>query len=285
MKVLFTGGSGFIGRNVIPILREKYEIIVPTRSELNLLDTKEVEKYVTNGKFDIIIHSANPNPSKNENDKINKMFYDSLKCFMNFFRVRKYFGRMYVLGSGAEFDKRDNIINIKEEEIERSIPEDDYGFAKYIINTIISQSNNIFNLRVFACYGPTDAESKFITHVIQSVLDNRIITIRQDCRFDYMHVFDLAKILDYFIEHEPKYKDYNLSSGETYLLSEIANIVKDEMKSELDIKILSSGLNNEYTASNERLINECKIDFIKLREGIRKQIVSEKEKNCEKKNS
>ena len=100
-----------------------------------------------------------------------------------------------------------------------------------------------------------------------------------------MHVFDLAKILDYFIEHEPKYKDYNLSSGETYLLSEIANIVKDEMKSELDIKILSSGLNNEYTASNERLINECKIDFIKLREGIRKQIVSEKEKNCEKKNS
>ena len=33
MKVLFTGGSGFIGRNVIPILREKYEVIAPTRSK------------------------------------------------------------------------------------------------------------------------------------------------------------------------------------------------------------------------------------------------------------
>ena len=64
MKVLFTGGSGFIGRNVIPILREKYEVITPTRSELNLLDTNEVEKYIVNGKFDVIIHSANPNPSK-----------------------------------------------------------------------------------------------------------------------------------------------------------------------------------------------------------------------------
>ena len=100
-----------------------------------------------------------------------------------------------------------------------------------------------------------------------------------------MHVFDLAKILDYFIEHIPKYKDYNLCSGETYLLSEIADMVKEEMKSNLEIKILSSGLNNEYTASNERLLNECKIDFIKLKEGIKKQIVSEKEKNCEKKNS
>lgn len=285
MKVLFTGGSGFVGRNVIPYLRKKYEIIAPTRRELNLLDTEEVEKYIKAGNFDVIIHSANPNPSKNDNDKLDKMIHDSEKCFMNFYRMKDYYKKMYVIGSGAEFDKREHMYNIMEDEFDRSIPEDDYGFAKYIINTIIGKSENIYNLRLFACYGPTDADSKFITHVINSILENKVITIRQECRFDYLHVSDLAKILEYFIQATPKYHDYNISSGKSYLLSEIADMVRSEMKSDMEIKILSPGLNKEYTASNKRLLDEFKIDFLDLREGIKIQIASEKEIRNEKKNS
>lgn len=285
MKVLFTGGSGFVGRNVIPYLKEKYEIIAPTRKELNLLDTKEVEKFVKNGNFDVIIHSANPNPSKNIKDEVDKMIHDSIKCFMNFYRLKDYYNKMYVIGSGAELDKRNDMCNITENEFDRSIPQDDYGFAKYVINTIISKSENIYNLRLFACYGPTDADSKFITHVINSILENKEITIRQECRFDYLHVSDLARILEYFIEATPKYHDYNISSGKSYLLSEIADMVKKEMKSDMNIKILSPGLNKEYTASNKRLLDEFKINFLDLKEGIKIQIASEKEIRNEKKNS
>ena len=38
-----TGGTGFIGRNVLPILSEQkgYEIVAPTRKELNLKDEFE----------------------------------------------------------------------------------------------------------------------------------------------------------------------------------------------------------------------------------------------------
>ena len=39
------------------------------------------------GNFDVIIHSANPNPSKNNKDKLDKMIHDSEICFMNFYRI------------------------------------------------------------------------------------------------------------------------------------------------------------------------------------------------------
>ena len=69
------------------------------------------------------------------------------------------------------------------------------------------------------------------------------------------------------------------------MLSEIADMVRTEMKSDMEIKILSPGLNKEYTASNKRLLDEFKIDFLDLKEGIKIQIASEKEIRNEKKNS
>ena len=50
-KVLFTGGTGFIGRNLLPELKKKYDVNAPTRQELNLKDSEQVKTYLENGKF------------------------------------------------------------------------------------------------------------------------------------------------------------------------------------------------------------------------------------------
>ena len=44
-KILFTGGTGFLGRNLIPLLSKKYHIFAPGRKELNLTDIKTLESY------------------------------------------------------------------------------------------------------------------------------------------------------------------------------------------------------------------------------------------------
>ena len=184
-KVLLTGGSGFVGKNIIPILEKKYQIVAPTRKELDLKDTSAVKEYVQEGKFDVILHSANPNPVKSAKfDKDYKMFEDSLRIFMNFYKVSHLCRKLLYLGSGAEFDKTLDMHRIKEEDIFRSLPQDIYGCTKYIINELASHSRNIYNLRLFACYGPFDHESKFITHCIRCCLKNEPITIRQNCYFD-----------------------------------------------------------------------------------------------------
>lgn len=278
--VLLTGGSGFVGRNVSPILDKTSNLLVPSRAELNLLDADALSRYVDEHDVDVIVHSANPNPVKNPRDDGDRdMFAASIRSFMNVFRLRNSCPRLLYLGSGAEFDKRRDLHRIKEEEVAGSIPIDAYGEAKYVINSIAQNSDNVTNLRLFACYGPYDHDSKFITHCIRSVLLGRDITIRQDCRFDYLHVYDLAKVIDYFIHNEPQYRDYNVASGSSKLLSEIAQMVLDIMESDLQIQILNPGMNKEYTASVERLDQETGLptEFMSLSEGIALQVSFEKE--------
>lgn len=277
-KIMMTGSTGFIGKNIFPILNKSFDIVAPKRQEIDLKDEKATHKYLVDNKFDIILHCANPNPVKNQADSQSTMFEDSLRMFMNLYNAKDLYNKMFFLGSGAEYDKSLDIKLVKEEDCFRSIPKEQYGLSKYIENTIAYKSSKIFNLRVFACYGPYDHSSKFITHCINCCLSNQDITIRQDCYFDYLHVFDLANMIAWHLNNNQMYNDYNLSSGQRVLLSSIAEEVKEQMGADVEIKILNEGLNKEYTASNKRFTNESGIyPAISLKDGISKQINWEKE--------
>lgn len=278
-KVLLTGGSGFIGRNILPVLQKNYCVSAPTRSELDLRDTQAVYDYVKHGAFDAILHSANPNPVKNSTCDMNEnMMEDCMRIYMNFYRARQYCGKLIYLGSGAEFGKHEEISLVSEESIGIRLPKDVYGFSKYIMNELARASDNVYNMRIFACYGPTDYKTKFITHAIHCCLQDKPITIRQNCIFDYLHVSDLGKIACWFIDNQPLYHDYNVSTANRISLREIANIVCEKMGSKHPVQILTEGWNKEYTACNSRLINEMGgYNFISLESGIEKQIQYEKE--------
>jgi UDP-glucose 4-epimerase len=273
MKVLLTGKTGFVGKNILYRLQQKYNVVAPSRQELDVKDSEAVRDFLKQGAFDVVLHLANPNPVKNSLDDLKNMFYDSLKIFMNFYENQNLYYKMIYLGSGAEFDKRRDIAYFKEEVSNKSIPVDEYGFGKYVMNQLAIKSNNIHNFRIFACYGPYDHNSKFITHAINCCMRNEAITIRQDCVFDYMHVEDLFNIICWGIDNALEHHDYNICSGKRILLSEIAEKVCAQMHSTRGVRILNNGLNKEYTADNSRLLNEMgKYKFLTIDEGISKQI-------------
>lgn len=280
-KILITGATGFIGKNILPILKEKYEVSAPSRNELNLLDEVNVEYYLKSNRFDAVLQCANPNPVKNPiKDKENSMFEDSMRIFYNFYKNRYHYNKMIYIGSGAEYAKTHDIIMAKEDDVGKIVPKDNYGLAKLFMNELSKKSDNIYNLRIFGCYGPYDHDSKFITHVINCCLEKRDITIRQNCVFDYIHVTDVAKAMIYMIENSLEYKDYNVCSGKRIELLEIARIVKKIMSSDSPIKILKEGYNKEYTGSNERFMKETQneIRFLDIETGIKLQIKHEEEK-------
>lgn len=276
--VLLTGGTGFIGRNVLPILRERFVVDAPRRAELNLLDDEMVARFIRQGGYDVVIHAANSTPAKNPLDKADRLFADSLRAYYNIRRCASHFGKMLYVGSGAEYDKRHDIISVTEDAIGKSLPADDYGFAKYIMNADARCSDNVTNLRIFGCYGPTDAKTKFIRDAIDCCLENRAITIRQDCMFDYMYVGDLGPVFARFVEGTPRFHDYNVCTGRRASLSEVARIVARQMGNDRPLEIAKPGWNREYTASNARLMSEFPdIRFTSLEDGIARQIAWQKE--------
>ena len=58
-KLLITGGSGMVGQNILnhPFAKS-WEIFAPSSNELNLTNTLECEKYISNKMPNLIIHSA-----------------------------------------------------------------------------------------------------------------------------------------------------------------------------------------------------------------------------------
>lgn len=275
-RVLVTGGTGFVGANSLPLLKSKFDIVAPRRAALDVTSPDAVERYVKDVRPDVIVHLANPNPAKNPIDESIDMFRGSVDSFMGCYRVRKLVDKVIYLGSGAELDKRFDMCLITEDEFGRSYPVDAYGAAKYVENVIASNADNVYNLRLFACFGPMDHWSKFITHCIRCILAGKNITIRKDCYFDYLHVSDLAKIICWSICSDMHHGDYNICTGTRYLLSEIADMVRNQMSSSEDIVLLSDEMNREYTASPARLREEYFEPFLSLEEGIARQIEYEK---------
>ena len=57
--VLITGSTGMVGRNATEKLLEiGFDVLAPTRKELDLIDSKEVSLYFKSNKIDIVIHAA-----------------------------------------------------------------------------------------------------------------------------------------------------------------------------------------------------------------------------------
>jgi GDP-L-fucose synthase len=60
MKIIITGGSGMVGKNLIYFLNNNtnHQLLYPSSSELNLLNFSSVKCYIKKEKPEIIIHCA-----------------------------------------------------------------------------------------------------------------------------------------------------------------------------------------------------------------------------------
>ena len=68
-KIIVTGGSGRFGKILQGYKQKKYDLFFPTKKELNILDTKNIAKYLNVKKPDILIHLAGLSRPMNAHEK------------------------------------------------------------------------------------------------------------------------------------------------------------------------------------------------------------------------
>ena len=270
-KILLTGGNGFIGKNIQEsFLSEKYEIIAPRSFELNLIDTDNVDNYFKDKFFDVVIHCAAKPGHRNAKDKTN-LFYSNLRMFENLERQKDKYSKFINIGSGAIYDVSQNISDIEEDDLLKSIPADEHGFCKYVEHKLIEKLDSFIDLNIFGIFGKyEDWEIRFISNAICKTIFDLPITIRQNRRFSYLFINDLMPILDYFIQNDVEYKSYNVVPDKNVELLEIAKIVKDISKKDIEIKVSQNGYGLDYTGSNIRLKKEIdSLAFTDITESIK----------------
>ncbi len=239
MKILITGGAGFIARNLTEQLNSEYTVISLNSKELNLLDSLKTLNYVKNNKFDVVIHTATYDAAPRHSIKDpSKVLENNLKMFFNLTRCKDYFGKMIYFGSGAEFGRENWVPRMKEDYFDQYPPIDQYGFSKYIMTKYTQLSGNIYNLRLFAVFGKYDDwQTRFIPNACCNAVLGLPIKINQNKFFDFLYIDDLVKITKWFIENKPKEKVYNICTGNAVDLLTLAKKVLTLSKKKLEIII------------------------------------------------
>jgi len=283
MKILITGGNGFIAKNLFEELKGKYEIRSPNSKELNLLNQEEVFEFLKGNKFNVIIHTATYDaaPAHSIKDP-SKVLEKNLRMFFNIARCEEFFDKMIFFGSGAEYNRENWVPKMKENYFDKHVPEDQYGFSKYIMTKYALSRDKIYNLRLFAVFGKyEDWKVRVISNLCYNAVLNKTLIVKENKSFDFMYINDLVKIVEWFIENNPKEKIYNICSGKVINFYEIAKEINQISRKNLEIiKEKESGI--EYSGNNSRLLNEIKgFEFKDFNESL-KELYEWYDKNKEK---
>lgn len=269
-KILLTGASGFIGRNLAESLENEYYLHCPSSRKIDLLDEEAVKGYLERYQFDIVIHSANRNGTRKKITPFDALD-GNLRMFFNLERCHSLYGKMLYFGSGAEYDRNHYVPSMAEDYFDTHVPVDAYGFSKYVMAKACENSSNIYELCLFGVYGKYEEwERRFISNAICRVLKGKDITIQQNVFFDYLWVEDLTQIVRWFIENDPCYRRYNVCRGQKADLYSLASIVRETLCADCDIVVAKEGWKPEYTGDNRRLIKETGgFEFTAFQESIR----------------
>jgi len=256
MRILLTGSGGFIGGALQQAWQSHYDLYAPNHEELDLLNFDSVKACLQRGYFDVVVHTANTNDVIHP-ELANQQIEYNLRMFCNLERCKDYYGKMLYFGSGAEYDKAHYIPKMKEDYFGTYIPADPYGFSKYVMSKMTEKTDNVYDLRLFGVFGIGEEwRRRFISNMIYQALTGFEMIMDRNMMFDYLYIEDLINILDYFLVNIPKYHHYNLCSGWSVSLYDLAQMIKETTRTKAEIVMTATDWKPEYSGDNSRLIAE-----------------------------
>lgn len=240
-KVLITGGTGFIGRNVVAeLIKRGYEVhslVFPpfapeqkglVQYEMNLMDSNAVDKFLSEHHFENLIHLAwYVGKGCHIADQNIDWTISTLNLLTSF---QKYGGKTFV-GAGTISEYEYKFGYLLEDETPTS-PETLYGESKNsvykIAKTFCKQHDMKFKWpRIFNLYGPNEKPQRLMPSVINSCLKGEDVKVSDCLKFqDYLHVEDTARGIVEVFESSLQ-GAVNICSGKPVQLRYIVNKIAE----------------------------------------------------------
>ena len=106
MKVLITGGNGYIAKSLYNGLKDKYNITTITRQNFSLTDYNATCEWFHERNFDVVIHTAIVGGSRLKTED-QTVLNENLIMYNNLLANKHHFNKFISFGSGAEIFKLD----------------------------------------------------------------------------------------------------------------------------------------------------------------------------------
>lgn len=249
MKILLTGAEGYIGKHVYKSFFSKHEITAIGRKDLDLSDSSQVDSWFSGKSFDVVIHSAAIGGSRLVPDT-SFVTSQNLNMYFNLLSHKNKFGRCITFGSGAEI----------------FMPNSFYGLSKKAITQSIQNTDNFFNLRIFAVFNENELDTRFIKSNIIRYKRKEEIEIHSNKVMDFFYMEDLVTLVDYYANEKDPPKEINCSYESKYTLKDIANIINKSEKHKVKINIKNDKTLEFYCGTHTKL----PLKYVGLERGIEK---------------
>ena len=247
MKILITGGNGYVAKSLYNNLKDKYDITCITRQDFDLTNSLETIKFFSDKYFDIIIHTAIVGGSRLKPED-SSIMDQNLQMYYNLLACKNHYKKFINFGSGFEFMS----------------PPTPYAISKNVIYNSIIDKENFYNIRIYGVFDENEWETRFIKTCVKKYINHEDLTIYQNKYMDFFYIKDLVSLVEFCILNNNLPKEINCSYSSSRTLYHIADIVNHLDKHKVNIIVEEPGIGKEYIGT----FTDLGMNYIGLEQGI-----------------
>jgi UDP-glucose 4-epimerase len=286
-SILITGGSGFIGQNLIKSINKlNFEVFsIKGKQYTDLTEEKEVHKLP---KFDIIIHLAAFNYIPSSFDTPINCYKNNINSTLNILEKTKNDKSSLIFFSSYIYG-RPKYLPIDEKHPRDAL--NPYTQSKIICEDLCFSYHRDYNVpitifRPFNIYGPFQKPIFLIPKILNSLENHEIDLGNSKSKRDFVYISDVIEAIKLSLNiNNLGLKIYNLGAGKSISVKDVSETILSASNSSATVNFSNNfrkGDVDNTIADITKIKNELgwepKVSFL---EGIKKCLVAQKLENHE----